>query len=210
MGQKLALCPRAVSAGRVGGVRKRTGAQARNWPVSRSQTGAVVSWNPEKQPAGSAGRCQPACQVRKLGCGGGAEWVAATQFHAQGHPPTSPRTRSLTRPLFKIHRREEEYFDREEVLGRDASSVFPNEIKKANALDPEALKMAIGGDRKFISATEVRDGAEWVGWVAAGVQPDMCVTCTGPQRAWHLLVACVQIAGRAKARCHPQSTTSQA
>ena len=33
--------------------------------------------------------------------------------------------------------------------------MFPTEAKKAAALDPEALKAAIGGDRKFISATEV-------------------------------------------------------
>ncbi|GAB4818646.1 hypothetical protein N2152v2_005692 [Parachlorella kessleri] len=56
--------------------------------------------------------------------------------------------------------REEQYFDREEVLGRDATSVFPTEAKKAATLDPEALKAAIGGDRKFISASEVRSQLE--------------------------------------------------
>ncbi len=66
------------------------------------------------------------------------------------HVPKAPM-----HPLSLCSSREEEYFEREAVLGRDTSSVFPTEAKKANALDPEALKAAIGGDRKFISATEV-------------------------------------------------------
>lgn len=50
--------------------------------------------------------------------------------------------------------REEKVYDREEVFGRDAASVFPTEAKAA-ALDPEAVKQLIGG-KKFISESEVR------------------------------------------------------
>lgn len=66
--------------------------------------------------------------------------------------------------------REEEIYDREEVLGRDTASVFPSEAKKAAADSLEALKEAIGA-KKFISETEVgvligyaRKGAFWHGW----------------------------------------------
>lgn len=65
------------------------------------------------------------------------------------------------------------------MLGRDASSVFPTEAKAA-ALDPEALKAVIGGDRKFISATEVRRGVfacpgnpQRLSWLESGA----CLAC---------------------------------
>lgn len=52
--------------------------------------------------------------------------------------------------------REEQYFDREEVLGRDAASVFPTEAKKA-AVDNAGLAELLGaGKAKFISETEAR------------------------------------------------------
>lgn len=45
-------------------------------------------------------------------------------------------------------------FDREEVLGRDAKSVFPTE-SKTPALDTEAVKAALGSNLRFITETEV-------------------------------------------------------
>jgi hypothetical protein len=59
-------------------------------------------------------------------------------------------------------RRPEEVYDREAVLGRDATSVFPTEARQGGAagqLDTEAIKEAIGA-RKFISETEARQCAE--------------------------------------------------
>ena len=50
--------------------------------------------------------------------------------------------------------REEEVFDREEVLGRDAASVFPTE-SKAPAMDAEAVKAALGSNLRFITESEV-------------------------------------------------------
>lgn len=51
--------------------------------------------------------------------------------------------------------REEEFYDREEVLGRDAASVFPKEATQAADANREAMVEALGA-RKFISETEVR------------------------------------------------------
>lgn len=48
--------------------------------------------------------------------------------------------------------REEEFYEREEILGRDASSVFPTQAKTPAVLD--VLKESIGV-KKFISETEV-------------------------------------------------------
>lgn len=67
--------------------------------------------------------------------------------------------------------REEQYFDREEVLGRDLTSVFPTEAKKA-AVDGSALAELLGaGNRKFISETEVGAGASagHAGWSLYGL-----------------------------------------
>ncbi|KAK9903521.1 hypothetical protein WJX75_007982 [Coccomyxa subellipsoidea] len=50
--------------------------------------------------------------------------------------------------------REEQVFDREEVLGRDAKSVFPTE-SKTPALDTEAVKAALGSNLRFITETEL-------------------------------------------------------
>jgi hypothetical protein len=50
--------------------------------------------------------------------------------------------------------REEEYFDREAVLGRDATSVFPREAAQLQDSNRDALVEALGA-RKFISETEV-------------------------------------------------------
>ncbi|KAL4423399.1 hypothetical protein ABPG77_009977 [Micractinium sp. CCAP 211/92] len=53
--------------------------------------------------------------------------------------------------------REEQYFEREEVLGRDAASVFPTEAKKA-AVDNAGLAELLGaGKAKFISETELEE-----------------------------------------------------
>ena len=46
-------------------------------------------------------------------------------------------------------------FEREQVFGRDASSVFPTEGQKAAAEAAEKLKSKLGANR-FISETEVR------------------------------------------------------
>ncbi|KAI8467414.1 MAG: hypothetical protein J3K34DRAFT_454496 [Monoraphidium minutum] len=68
--------------------------------------------------------------------------------------------------------REEEYYDREEVLGRDASSVFPKEAAQAAEAGRDAMSEALGA-RKFISETELatikatRGGAVDDGSVAA-------------------------------------------
>lgn len=51
--------------------------------------------------------------------------------------------------------REEQYFEREEVLGRDAASVFPTQAKQAGASNTDALKGLLGANKKFISETEV-------------------------------------------------------
>ena len=51
--------------------------------------------------------------------------------------------------------RQEQVFDRETVLGRDSSSVFPTESKQAAAEAAEALKAKLGANR-FITETEVR------------------------------------------------------
>lgn len=53
--------------------------------------------------------------------------------------------------------REEQVFDREEVLGRDACSVFPTESKRMVSMDPEKVKEVLGKDRKFISETELEE-----------------------------------------------------
>ena len=55
---------------------------------------------------------------------------------------------------FALICREEQVFDREEVLGRDAKSVFPTE-SKTPALDTEAVKAALGSNLRFITETEV-------------------------------------------------------
>ena len=46
-------------------------------------------------------------------------------------------------------------FDREEVLGRDASSVFPTE-SKAPALDSASVNQMLGSNLRFITESEVR------------------------------------------------------
>jgi hypothetical protein len=50
--------------------------------------------------------------------------------------------------------REEKFYEREDVLGRDVKSVFPTESRKA-VLDSDAVKAVLGDNRKFISETEV-------------------------------------------------------
>lgn len=55
----------------------------------------------------------------------------------------------------RIRCREERYYDREEVLGRDAASVFPTEARKAAAAGAAGLAELLGANKKFISETEV-------------------------------------------------------
>lgn len=54
--------------------------------------------------------------------------------------------------------REEEVYDREEVLGRDVGSVFPTRAKegaaKEGGMDAEAIREMLGG-RKFVTESEV-------------------------------------------------------
>lgn len=50
--------------------------------------------------------------------------------------------------------RQEQVFEREQVFGRDASSVFPTEGQKAATEAAEKLKSKLGANR-FISETEV-------------------------------------------------------
>lgn len=57
--------------------------------------------------------------------------------------------------LAVMHR--EQVYDREEVLGRDSSSVFPSQAKAAAAnggADAEAIREMLGG-RKFVTESEV-------------------------------------------------------
>ena len=59
-------------------------------------------------------------------------------------------------------------FDREEVLGRDASSVFPTE-SKAPALDSAAVNQMLGSNLRFITESEVRSQSPLVlGHTSAG------------------------------------------
>lgn len=67
-------------------------------------------------------------------------------------PPTADHRRP---PTAAPRRREEQFYAVDDVLGRDASSVFPTEARGA-ALGSDAIKALLGGDRKFISETEVR------------------------------------------------------
>ena len=81
-------------------------------------------------------------------------------LHAQQHPDalhtfTTTNTRHHTIQPHTLHKkREEEFFDREAVLGRDAASVFPKEAAAAAAAGRSAMVEALGA-RKFISGTEV-------------------------------------------------------
>jgi hypothetical protein len=64
--------------------------------------------------------------------------------------------------------REEEFYEREAVLGRDATSVFPKEAAAAEQSNRDAMVEALGA-RKFISESEVRMkgvGAGMGGWGA--------------------------------------------
>ncbi|PSC75898.1 hypothetical protein C2E20_1152 isoform X2 [Micractinium conductrix] len=53
--------------------------------------------------------------------------------------------------------KEERYYDREEVLGRDAASVFPTEARKAAAAGAAGLAELLGANKKFISETELEE-----------------------------------------------------
>lgn len=54
-------------------------------------------------------------------------------------------------------RREEQYFDAEEVLGRDTKSVFPNESRKATLQSGAAKAILEKATNKFISETELAE-----------------------------------------------------
>lgn len=76
-------------------------------------------------------------------------------------PLPTPSTPNLptSRPIPLNNHREERYFERDAVLGRDAASVFPTRAKEiaeggGGGLDVESIKEALGA-RKFISETEV-------------------------------------------------------
>ena len=70
---------------------------------------------------------------------------APTQSSPTLFPPSPARTR-----------REEKYYDREEVLGRDATSVFPTESRRVATAESAALAELLGGgNTRFISETEV-------------------------------------------------------
>jgi hypothetical protein len=56
--------------------------------------------------------------------------------------------------LNAVMARSERVYDRDAVLGRDATSVFPTEIAASAAADRSAAAEAIGG-RTFITETEV-------------------------------------------------------
>ena len=70
-----------------------------------------------------------------------------------------PRTASAAPPR---RGREEQFFEREAVLGRDATSVFPTEAKKA-AVEGAGLAELLGANKKFISETEVGAAGRWAG-----------------------------------------------
>ena len=50
--------------------------------------------------------------------------------------------------------REERVFEREEVLGRDATSVFPTE-SQAKPLDSDTVNAMLGSNLRFITESEV-------------------------------------------------------
>lgn len=50
--------------------------------------------------------------------------------------------------------REERVYDREEVLGRDAISVFPTE-SRADVMKSDAAKELLGSANRFITESEV-------------------------------------------------------
>ena len=51
--------------------------------------------------------------------------------------------------------REERLYDREAVLGRDASSVFPSESKKMGKMDKDAAAAVIGS-MQFVTESQAR------------------------------------------------------
>jgi hypothetical protein len=52
--------------------------------------------------------------------------------------------------------REEKYYAVDDVLGRDAASVFPTEARTPG-LGADAVRALLGGDRKFISESELQE-----------------------------------------------------
>ncbi len=52
-------------------------------------------------------------------------------------------------------RREERLYDREAVLGRDASSVFPSETKTLGKMDKDAAA-AVLGNMQFVTESQAR------------------------------------------------------
>lgn len=78
--------------------------------------------------------------------------------------------------------RQEQVFEREQVFGRDASSVFPTEGQKAAAEAAEKLKSKLGANR-FISETEVRSmcRANFLRGFSKKLGAMLCKPCT--QRA---------------------------
>ena len=75
-------------------------------------------------------------------------------------PPSQPHTRKLSTHLQSgacpARTREERFFAVEDVLGRDAASVFPTESRKA-MLDSEPVKALLSENRKFISESELHE-----------------------------------------------------
>ena len=84
--------------------------------------------------------------------------VKSSLCECQGES-SKPDLVHCTFPCIAIHDlsdgcRQEQVFEREQVFGRDASSVFPTEGQKAAAEAAEALKSKLGANR-FISESEV-------------------------------------------------------
>lgn len=73
-------------------------------------------------------------------------------IEAQVLPLATSARRSASLPIANC--RQEQVFEREQVFGRDASSVFPTEGQKAATEAAEKLKSKLGANR-FISETEV-------------------------------------------------------
>lgn len=59
--------------------------------------------------------------------------------------------------ILALFRREEKFYDVEDVLGRDIASVFPTESKKAALQSDAAQAILLQGNKKFISETELAE-----------------------------------------------------
>lgn len=107
-------------------------------------------------------------------------WVEGTQRGSRGGLRArcmrrfGPRCTVAMRQMSHVYFhpcREEQVFAREEVVGRDASSVFPTETRQAEVdARAQAFKALFGDNRRFVTETEVGSVLLVCGEALAGVQ----------------------------------------